>query len=172
MSTSRMSDLSSLIAAFPPVPGPSMFQDSLIAFYQISIKPSDYKLITFSQTFKDIYGSPMTYYTDLLRLSGIQFDKHALPALKSLTDVNNEDTMFLWFAKTVDNKVQQHFRANMAAFTRPMMEAAWVFYAFSMFDLERESLGQAFWDNDREREKLQAALRRVIKMVSLEHFMS
>lgn len=155
-----MPDLATIIERYPPVPASSDRQKSIETLLLEAVSPSSYKSFGFSVQFKDTYGSPMSYYSDFKRLMTTPIPTDLLPKPKSLSDLDNGNSMFLWFCRAIDNKANQW---GWDIVTRPTMETLYVSYAMLAFESDKVQMAQEFKDNAAERGKLQAVLCSVIK---------
>lgn len=149
------------ITDYPPVMDASFRQESAAIFYHRFVYPWDYRSLSFSSQFQEIFGKPTTYYTDFLRLMTTPSDEQLTPSMTSFHELD-EPGKFLFFCKSVDNKVKQWFLTKETVW-RPAMETMWTKRAVLLFRKElrfKGSGGTPLWKY-RLRMKLNSIISRV-----------
>ncbi|PVH89947.1 hypothetical protein DL98DRAFT_647619 [Cadophora sp. DSE1049] len=138
-SLDRDNEFHTPITDYPPIMEASFRQESADIFYHRFIHSWEFKSLGFSSKFQDIFGKPTIYYTDFLRLMTTPSDEQLTPSMKSFYELD-EPGKFLFFCKSVDNKVKQWFLTKSTVW-RPAMEAMWTKRAVLLFRKELRYMG-------------------------------
>jgi len=107
---------------YPPVPAHSYRQDGQAVFLGANINPSQYRSLTFSDSFLEKYGQPTLYYSDFNRLMTTHVNPNLFPRYRKAFAILADTLTFLDFCGQVDQIAIQN---SLPVLGRKEMEAAW-----------------------------------------------
>jgi hypothetical protein len=118
-------------AWFPPVPGPSARQIGFAVLLGEPIPKSKWMSMTFSKSFQERYGVPMTYWSHWQKLMTFPARGELVPRVRCHFNELLDKFNFLSFVDAVDKKAAQ---SGVPVPGRLEMEALWVQFLVKKFD--------------------------------------